>query len=293
MGSIDKSEVGNERRPGAENRPRPKGGVGLSEQERWRLYVMGCRGSWPVSGPEYQGFGCATSCYILKRGGHAVILDCGSGLYRGKELLRDCGQIDIFLTHLHYDHLIGLLNWGVFPVQPRFFAQFGNWFGEDTLARFISPPFWPYTQRAQVHDAASPGQVLLDGVRVLFHPSNHPDGASILRVETEDGAVCAAFDYEHTGPFPAHMAQDCAVLLYDGMYTREEYARRVGWGHSTWREGQALARENPARQVVITHHSPDRTDAALLEMEREAMADTPNLRFAREGDVLELTPVHR
>lgn len=260
----------------------------MSGEGRWQLHVMGCRGSWPVSGPEYQEFGGATSCYILKRGGRAVILDCGSGLYRGKELLRDCERIDILLTHLHYDHLIGLLNWGVFPVPPRLYAQFGKWYGAETLARFISPPFWPYTQQAQLYDVPSPGQVELEGVRVLFHPSNHPDGASILRLETEEGAVCAAFDYEHSGPFPGHMARGCSVLLYDGMYTREEYRQRPGWGHSTWQEGCAAARENGAAQLVITHHSPDRTDEALRALEREAKADMPGLRFAREGDVLDL-----
>lgn len=265
----------------------------MSTQGHWQLHVMGCRGSWPVSGLEYQEFGGATSCYILKRGGHAVVLDCGSGLYRGKELLRDCDQIDVLLTHLHYDHLIGLLNWGVFPVPPRLFAQFGNWYGEETLARFISPPFWPYTQQARLHSVSSPGRVELDGVQVLFYPSNHPDGASILRLETEEGAVCAAFDYEHSIPFPGHMARDCSILLYDGMYTREEYRQRVGWGHSTWQEGCALARENPGSRLIITHHSPDRTDEALRELEREAMADMPGLRFAREGDVLDLAPVRQ
>lgn len=263
----------------------------MREDGHWKLHVMGCRGSWPVSGPEYLEFGGATSCYILKRGGHAVILDCGSGLYRAKDLLRGCERIDIFLTHLHYDHLIGLLNWGVFPVQPRFFAQFVNWFGRETLARFISPPFWPYTQQAELHEAPSPGQLWLDGVRVFFHPSNHPNGASILRVETEDGAVCAAFDYEHSAPFPTYMARDCSVLLYDGMYAQEEYPQHIGWGHSTWQEGQALAGDNPAGRLLITHHSPERTDAVLREMEREAMESAPNLRFAREGDVLELAQV--
>lgn len=247
---------------------------------------MGCRGSWPVCGSEYLEFGGSTSCYILKRGGHAVIIDCGSGLYRSKELLKDCDRIDILLTHLHYDHMIGLLNWSVFPVPPRIFSPFDMWFGQETLARFISPPFWPYTQEAELCAVDSPGELLLDDARAFFHPSNHPDGANILRVETDDGAVCAVFDYEHSEPVPEHIIRDCAVLLYDGMYTEDEYRRHVGWGHSTWQEGRKLARDASVGRIYITHHDPNKTDAVLREMEREAMRDMPNLRFAREGDIL-------
>lgn len=260
----------------------------MSVKDHWQLFVMGCRGSWPVCGPEYSEFGGATSCYILKRGGHAVILDCGSGLYRAKDVLRDCNQIDVLLTHIHYDHLIGLLNWSVFPIQPRFFSQFGRWFGDKTLERFISPPFWPYTQRAELHEVTSPSKLWLDDIQVCFHPSNHPDGASILRVETEDGVVCAAFDYEHSKPFPEYIVQDCALLLYDGMYTEEEYQQRIGWGHSTWKEGWKLTQRVPVGQIVITHHDPQKTDEVLRELEREAMLSVPNLHFAREGDVLAL-----
>lgn len=260
----------------------------MREKQHWQLYIMGCRGSWPVSGPEYQEFGGATSCYILKCGTHAVILDCGSGLYRAGALLRDCDQIDVLLTHLHYDHLIGLLNWSVFPVPPRIYGQFQSWFGQQTLARFISPPFWPYTQTADLREAASPGQLELDGVQASFYPSTHPDEASILRVDTPDGAVCAAFDYEHSDPFPPHMIEGCKVLLYDGMYTAQEYGQHVGWGHSTWQMGCALRRQYSTPQLYITHHSPNRSDAELRAIEREAMTDTPGIRFAREGDVLDL-----
>lgn len=265
----------------------------MSAKDHWQLFIMGCRGSWPVCGPEYLEFGGATSCYILKRGRHAVVFDCGSGLYRAEHVLRDCRQIDILLSHIHYDHLIGLLNWSVFPVPPRFFAQFGNWFGEKTLERFISPPFWPYTQEAELREVDSPGDLWLDDVRIRFHPSNHPDGASIIRAETEDGALCAAFDYEHSQPFPAYMAQDCSVLLYDGMYTEEEYRQRIGWGHSTWQEGRALTQRVPVRRILITHHDPQKTDDVLRELEREAMLSVPDLRFAREGDIWNLDQAGR
>ena len=126
---------------------------------------MGCRGSWPICGPEFAEFGGATSCYILKKGSHALIVDCGTGLYTAGPLLADCTVIDVVLTHVHYDHLIGILNWSVFPrtAQLRFYARFSAWYGTETFAQFMRPPFWPYTPRFHdMIDVEVPGTVELD-----------------------------------------------------------------------------------------------------------------------------------
>ena len=196
------------------------------------------------------------------------------------------------MTHLHYDHLLGLLNWGVFPqgARKRFFAQFGAWFGEESLRRFISPPFWPITPDfGELVSVDSPGLAELDeGVRVRFQPAPHPDSASILRIETEDGAVCASFDYEHGKPFPDFMAEDCAALIYDAAYDDSDYEAHRGWGHSTWREGCALAERLRVRLLLLAHHDALRTDAELCERERQARVVFPAAHFARAGDVFDL-----
>ena len=38
------------------------------------------------------------------------------------------------------------------------------------------------------------------------------------------------------------LAHDADVLIYDCNFTEEEFARYVGWGHSTWREGSGSPR---------------------------------------------------
>lgn len=261
---------------------------------RGQLYVLGSRGSRPASGPEVLEFGGGTTCYIFRRGDHAVVIDCGSGFYDAGEVLRGCAQVDILLTHLHYDHIIGLLEWSVFPAgaQVRFFAQFDRWFGEETLRRFLQPPFWPVSLPfGTLVTVPSPGEAELGGgLRVRFHPSNHPDGASLVRLETPEGDVCAAFDYEHSSGFPDELARGCGLLLYDGMYTSEEYPDHVGWGHSCWEEGCRLADRLAVRRLVVTHHHPHRSDGALREMEAEAKKRRPEVRFARSGDVYALSP---
>ncbi len=261
-------------------------------ESNWKLYAMGVRGSWPVHGAAFDEFGGATSCYILKRGEHAVVIDCGSGLCGAGELLRDCKRIDVLLTHIHYDHLLGLLAWKVFPkgVKLRIYAQFSKWFGVETINQFFREPFWPYSPEGEeIVEVDSPGSVdLSDGVRAIFYPSNHPNDASLIRVDTPDGSVAAAIDYEHSGPFPAEIAKDCDIMLYDAMYTAEEYLLHVGWGHSCWEEGCRIAREHGVKRLFFTHHDPVKTDEMLLAVEREAQHSCPDVSFMRQGTVLDL-----
>ena len=258
----------------------------------WKLFVLGARGSRPAHGAAYAEFGGATSCYVLKRGTHAVVIDCGTGLYNARPLLADCEQIDVLLTHVHYDHILGLLDASVFPESAKItvFGTFSQWGGNDTLRRFLSPPYWPYTPELRLVDVASPGgRFLEERMFVRFWPANHPNATSLLRIGTDDGAVCAAFDYEHGEPFPDDMAAGCVILLYDAAYDDAEYEAHRGWGHSTWQEGVALAKRLGVGRLVLTHFSPDKTDKTLRRLERQAQAELSTACFARSGDIYDLS----
>jgi len=261
-------------------------------EEHWTLYTLGSRGSWPVCGRQFEEFGGGTSCFVLKRGDHAVVIDCGTGLYQGAPLLRTCRTVDVLLTHVHYDHIMGLLSGSVFPPggKVRFYGQFSRWCGMETLARFFERPFWPVTpELGELVEVGSPGEVELeDGLRVRFHPAAHPDNASLIRLDSEEGSICAAFDYEHAAPFPDEMARGCRILLYDGMYTLEDYPAHKGWGHSCWERGCELAERLDLPQLVITHHNPDSTDDLLRDLEKKARGLFPFTRFARVGDEFHL-----
>ena len=81
----------------------------------YTLYCLGCRGSYPVEGKQFTEYGGQTTCYVLKHGTHAVVLDCGTGLYGAEDLLSDCTVVDVLISHVHYDHVLGLLAMNVFP----------------------------------------------------------------------------------------------------------------------------------------------------------------------------------
>lgn len=255
--------------------------------EKYTFHILGCRGSRPVSGASYQQFGGATSCYLLRSDRHAIVLDCGTGLYNAGPYLRGARQIDVLLTHLHYDHILGLLNWGVFPsdADVRFFLG-GETQGIIRITDFLQKPYWPVSPDLGEITYVDYGSTLqlTEQASARFFPANHPDNASVIRIGTDNGALCLAGDWEHGIPFPAEMADGCSLLIYDGMFTEKEYLSHKGWGHSTWLEGIKLAEKMKISNLIITHHSPERTDEELLDIETKARQRFPGISFAREGD---------
>jgi phosphoribosyl 1,2-cyclic phosphodiesterase len=70
----------------------------------------GVRGSLSCPGSEYVRYGGNTSCLEVRCGPHLLILDGGTGMRPlGKKLIAN-GPIDadIFFTHTHLDHIVGL-----------------------------------------------------------------------------------------------------------------------------------------------------------------------------------------
>ena len=116
-----------------------------SNHNNYMLYVMGSRGTRPTHGREYEIFGGQTTCYVIKHGKHAVIVDCGTGLYDAEKILQDCDAIDIIFTHVHYDHMLGLLDFAIFPKNARinFLGTFKSCLACDTIDEFFRHPFWP------------------------------------------------------------------------------------------------------------------------------------------------------
>lgn len=253
------------------------------------LYTCGSRGSRPVNGAEFLEFGGQTTCYVLRRDERALVLDCGTGLYSAAPILLGCTQIDVFLTHLHYDHILGLLDWSVFPsnAEVTFYSTFDNWFGKETLDEFFRAPFWPVQPKlGRLVQLPSPGMRfwLWERLCVQFYPSSHPNEANMIFLQAGDKKVCMLFDYEHCKRVPAELMERCDLMIYDGMYTDAEYPQHVGWGHSTWQEGCRLAQSAHAQKLLITHHAPLRTDTELRQMEDQAKKIFPSVRFARAGD---------
>jgi phosphoribosyl 1,2-cyclic phosphodiesterase len=120
---------------------------------------------------------------------------------------------------------------------------------------------------------------------------NHPDGATGYRVDYRGKSLCYLTDNEHVpGALDAKLVElvrGADLVIYDCMYTDEEYPAYVGWGHSTWQEGVRLCRAAQAKRLVVFHHDPEHDDDLLDGVAREVAAALPGAVVAREGLVLE------
>jgi ribonuclease BN (tRNA processing enzyme) len=81
------------------------------------------------------------------------------------------------------------------------------------------------------------------------------------------------------------------LLIYDAMYTEDEYHGRsgppkTGWGHSTWQAAVNAADRSEARRLVLFHHDPTRDDAGMERLLRAVRRRRPEAIAARESMVL-------
>lgn len=254
---------------------------------KYSLYCCGSRGSWPVEGHIFNEFGGYTSCYVLKKDDYALVIDCGTGFYSAISLFKGCKKVDVVLTHMHYDHILGLLKWTAIPedLDLTFYASASLWEGEPTFNRFFAEPFWPVRPKFNLKTAPSYGIPLKleEDTYVRFYKADHPSKASLLIVEYNDNKLVMMCDNESSNSLDFDLINKCNILIYDGMYTDEEYKNRKGFGHSTWQEGVRLAQKVNSDRLIITHHNPNREDNDLLEYEAKAREEYPFTDFARAG----------
>lgn len=249
-------------------------------------------------------YGGNTSCVALRVDERALILDAGSGIVPLGRRLQDGGvrEIDLILSHAHYDHVIGL----------PFFAPLMDpdvtlrlWFagteeardGASLLADLIRPPFLPFhvgelAARIEHHILPRAGVTEIAGARVTSAPVNHPGGNTGLRVDHAGGSLVYIADFEHDdGAMDAALCalmDGADVALLDCTYTPEDYAQYAGYGHSHWQQCSALAGAAGVASWGLFHHAHTRTDTELDAIAQTVRAADPRAFVTREGTKFDL-----
>lgn len=260
---------------------------------------LGVRGSIPTPGAAFSAGG-NTACLEVTAGDTRIILDAGTGLkLLGDERMAAGPRAStILLSHLHWDHVCGLPFFTPIYVPGHRVEIASGPNGELPLDAAIRSlfraPFFPVdfddlggavtTRELRPNDRFAIGDITVTMAKL-----NHPDPVYGFRLEHGGRAIVYATDTEHfacVDPALARLAAGADILIYDAQYTPDEYPGKVGWGHSTWEAGAALARAAGVGQLVLFHHDPGRTDAQLAALEAAAAAALPGTVAAREGMIL-------
>jgi phosphoribosyl 1,2-cyclic phosphodiesterase len=278
-----------------------------------RISLRGVRGSIPVADPGCTRYGGNTSCVAVElEDGPLVVLDAGTGIRRlGAELADQGARVHILLTHLHLDHIMGLLFFA--PLHdPR--AEVTIWGPPSTtaglrtrLARYLSTPLSPVEIRelpARVRYEECPeGSWRIGSATVRADAVVHrgptlgyrleEDGSALAYIPDHEPALGQSLDSDPAEWISGHaLAQGASLLLHDGQYTEAEYASTVGWGHSAYPDALAFARRAEASRVLLFHHDPTHEDTALDELGRAAadrwaeLGAPGELSLAREGETI-------
>lgn len=232
-----------------------------------------------------------TACIEIRSGGNLFIFDCGSGLRQlGLELMqqefgRGQGVAHIFISHTHWDHMMG---WPFFV--PAFVP--GNEFyfygpQPDLEQRFrlqqTAPTMFPVSldyQSAQFHFVQIPAgsSTLIGQTRISNIPLNHPGLAYGYRIEDDDAILVYATDNEYKSLDPDYTQhyvdffREADVLIFDAMFSLQESYRKEDWGHSSALAGADLATRAGAKRLLLFHHDPASSDKEIWSLRDTAEA---------------------
>ncbi len=271
-----------------------------------RVRFWGVRGSIACPGPSTIRYGGNTPCIEVRCDDHVLVFDAGTGLRPlGLELIKDKSirHVDIFITHCHLDHVVGLPFFApLFRKGYRVRVWAGNLLPANSIERvmrmLMSSPLFPiqieiFKAAIEFHDFRS-GDVLRPHENVVLRtaPLDHPDGSNGYRLEYGGRTFALVSDTEG---FPGKCDNDLLSLadhadlaVYDATYTEDEIVSRIGWGHSTWLRGIRLAEKANVKHLCLFHHDPSHDDDFMDTLAAEANDVRAGTVTAREGQIIDL-----
>jgi phosphoribosyl 1,2-cyclic phosphodiesterase len=246
--------------------------------------IWGARGSIPAPGPETMRYGGNTSCVqVTLSDGTLLVLDAGTGIRPlGLGLAPLQGPVNILLTHLHLDHIQGLMFfapcfhpdaeiviWG--PAAPEAPLL-------ERIARYISAPLSPVEVRElPCHVSfreAEATEWQIGPATVRASSVSHRGPTLGYRIEDAGASLCYIPDHEPALGTPLDALEDewisglglaagADVLVHDAQYTDAEYPDHLGWGHSSLSDALAFGRRADAGRLLLFHHDPRHSDDFL------------------------------
>ena len=274
-----------------------------------QIKFWGVRGSIPCPGSNTVHYGGNTPCIEVRFPDidRLIIIDAGSGLRElGNDLMSRPQPVEahLFLTHTHWDHIMGFPFFVPAYVPGTHIRVYGPvTYEEDTLEKVVGGQmtyrYFPIREaelaaNIQYFSLKEEVMDLGDGIVVKTKYLNHPVLCLGYRIEYNGKVFCTAYDTEVfrnvfiTDPghpdYDPEMAEegeqvaaeqnrlieafyhDADLLVHDSQYTQQEYEEKyIGWGHGYIEYVCAAAQRSRVKKLALFHHDPLRTDDQIDE----------------------------
>ena len=234
-------------------------------------------------------FGGHTSCVELDTGHEEYfVCDMGSGARAFGEhvLARQAGKpatVNIFMSHVHWDHIMGFPFFGPAYVKGMRIRIHGS---HDILEKAFriqqSAPCFPvpfdYLSAKIEFVKIEPGRpVEVSGLKVTTQLQHHSGDSYGYRFEQGGRSIVYTTDSEHKLEDRAQTEsivaffRDADLVIFDAMYSlAEAISVKEDWGHSSNVVGVELCQMARAKHLVLFHHEPANSDAAIEGLLRDA-----------------------
>jgi phosphoribosyl 1,2-cyclic phosphodiesterase len=302
-----------------------------------RIKFWGVRGSIPCPGPDTIRYGGNTVCIEMRvePNQRLIIIDAGSGIRElGNRLMADPQSkasisAEIFLTHTHWDHILGFPFFAPIYVPTTHLTIYGPVTYEDSSLKDVLDGQWAYRYFPVRPEELSSDIAYVDliegqynlgqGLYLTTKYLNHPLLCLGYRFQYKDKVVCTAYDTEpftnlfvtnSSDPaFDSAMAEEgeqvaaqenqrveefirgADLLIYDAQYTISEYQEgRKGWGHSPVEHVIDVALRNNVKRLALFHHDIQRTDDQMDGIAKQNnLANLPGMEAFFAREGMEIT----
>jgi len=232
-------------------------------------------------------YGGNTSCVKVESPDQTITIDGGSGLrIIGQELMDGpCGQgegeVHIFLTHFHWDHILGFNFFIPLFIPGNNIHIYGV---QDEINEFLKvifkKPFFPIQYEelgATIHcHQLKPREPFhLNDMTITPYMLDHPDECWGYRIESGGKSYAHCVDTECTrmsrkdigDDLPLY--QDADLMVFDAQYSLSEALVKINWGHSAAAIGLDIARRENIKKAIFVHHDPYASDSQIDKIKKQ------------------------
>jgi phosphoribosyl 1,2-cyclic phosphodiesterase len=235
------------------------------------------------------GYGAATTSVEVSSPKARIIIDGGSGIRALSEQLMSGkagtskGPFHIFMTHFHWDHVIGLPFFSphfMSGVQIHYYAVQPDL--ERHIRRVFEKPYFPVPFEAlaakiHFHVLEPRKPIKIEDMTITPYQLDHPDPCWGYRIESGGKAYAHCVDTEGTRMSREELGEDLPMyqnldlMYYDAQYTFPELAEKSNWGHSASQVGLDVAFRESIKRVLFAHHDPGASIQNLQDLKRQTL----------------------